>query len=289
VAGIGVASIIFLFSNGAGGIASFRQEIDLYADETDYMDLTAFDLIYADYYISLGCFGEEETTTTNRSGKVVSKSSTYYYAIPVFSGEDTYWIGLEVAGEKDTNIMDVITDETYAYLADEADDYGFTTLSKYGSLKKMDKEMYGYMVEAFEGLEIYDSEEIAEYVLPVYIETFIPGNLQKMFIVAVACLVFCIVLLVLWVRGLIRKRKENKRYQESRENPQVSGYNGSTTGEALINICGNTYPKRFFYRVNTYVQNNDLENARQELRNVTGITQYQAEDVIAHWKDYYSE
>ena len=288
IAAIGVVAAIFLFSHGAGGIASFRPAIDLYAEDTDYQALTAFDLIYADYYASLGCFAEEETTTKNRIGQVVSQSSTYYYAVPVFSGEDTYWIGLEVAKENDVDMMDEITDATYDYLAGELDDWGDIGLSKYGSLHKMNKEMYGYMVEAFEELG-YDSEEMSQYVLPVYISTFVPENMQKMFVVAVGALLVCVVLLILWVRALIRRRKEKEKYRESWENPQMVGYGGSSTGEAMIKVCGNAYPKRFFYRVNTYVQNNDLENARQELRNVTGITQYQAEDVIAHWKDYYSE
>lgn len=295
VAGIAFAAVSALVMDGAGGISAFRPQIDLYADDTDYTKLTKIDHLYAEFDISLGCFVEEETTHTNRTtGRVESKFTRYYYAVPAYSGEDTYWIGVELILEDDMKTMDQVTEETYAYLMADEDAWGYTYLQKHGSLKKLGKEKYEYMVQMFQEMGVYESdEELKQHVLPVYISTYQPEAMREEFIVAVVALLVCIVIFALTIRSVVQKHKKKPAISGDDGISAQSAYTQNTYtasnsgGETLIELFGANYPKRFLYRVNNYMENNQPEEAKQELRAVTGLSLYQAEEVIAHWRDYY--
>lgn len=195
---LGLGAVIYLVRYGGEGVAALRKPVDLYAPDTEYQAITSLDLVYAEYDISMGCFAEVDST------------ATYYYAVPVFDGGETRWIGLAVTGEADARILDAITDETYAFLAGEKEDYGDTTISKYGTLKKMDEELYGFMQAAFKDLGVYDDEEMGQYVLPLYVSVYVPERAQKLFGGIVIVLVVSLVYLGAKLRSyLVRWRKNN--------------------------------------------------------------------------------
>lgn len=272
---IGIFGIFIMVTSGADGIASFRSGIDLYDYDTDYLELSHLDLIDTEFDVSLGCFVEEETTTKNKYGSVTNRSYKYYYAIPVYSGDDTYWVSLEVSSN-DMRTMDDIVDETYAYLMGEDEYYGYTYLEKQGRLTKLEDEKYDYMVEMFKELEWYeDDADIEKYVLPVYITTFEPASTRILFIVGVGGILIGILSIVSVAKGDSSHGKKN------------TANNTNTASSGNVTINGTTYPKSYFERVNGYVEQNEPEYAIQDLRSLTGISEDMAREIINNWKQYY--
>lgn len=196
-----ISGVLF-FTGFKDMIASFTKPVDLYAEDTNVKEINDTRLIEADIFASFGCFVEEETTTKNRSGAVTGRSSDFYYIVPAYNGDETYYIGIEVSEEKQS-LYDKLTDSTYDYLYGYTDDFSEDAISVSGRLAKLDDEKYEYFREWFEEEE-WTQEEIDEYVLPVYIETFKPSIVRNTFFAAMGLMSLGIALIV-W--GVISNRK----------------------------------------------------------------------------------
>lgn len=279
----GIFGIFIMIVAGADGIASFKSGTDLYDIDTDYLELSHLDLIDTEFDVSLGCFVEEETTTKNKYGNVTNRSYKYYYAIPAYSGEDTYWIGLEISSDN-MRTMDKIVDETYEYLMGEDEYYGYTYLELQGRLAKLEDEKYDYMVEMFEELEWYESDaDIEKYVLPVYITTFDPASSRIFLIVGVVGIILGIISVVSSIKGNATHGRRN-----AGKNNKNNASNADATAGSTVTIGGTSYPKSYFERVNGYVERSEAEYAVQDLRSLTGISEEEAREIINNWKNYYN-
>lgn len=193
---------VLFFTNFKSMIASFTKPVDLYAEETNVKEIGDTQLVEAELYASFGCFVEEETTTKNKYGNVTNKRSDFYYIVPAFNGEELYYIGVEVPQEKQS-LYEKMTDSTYDYFSGYAADFSEDTIKVTGRLAKLEDDKYQYFREWFEE-EQWTDEEIDEYVLPVYIETFVPSSVRKMFFAAIGLMVLGIALLA-W--GVVKKRR----------------------------------------------------------------------------------
>lgn len=274
---LGIFGIFIMVMGGADGIASFRSGIDLYDIDTDYLELSHLDLIDTEFDVSLGCFVEEETTTKNKYGSVTNRSYKYYYAIPVYSEEDTYWVGLEVSSS-DMRTMDQIVDETYDYLMGEDEYYGYTYLEKQGRLTKLEDEKYDYMVEMFEELEWYEEDaDIEKYVLPICITTFDPASSRILFLAGIVGIILGILSAVSSIKGNASHGRRNAK----------NNANTSNTNSEMVTIGGTSYPKSYFERVNSYIEKNEIENAVQDLWALTGLSSDEAVEVVNNWNKYY--
>jgi len=272
----GIFGIFIMIVMGADGIASFRSGVDLYDIDTDYLELSHLDLIDTEFDVSLGCFVEEETTTKNKYGSVTNRSYKYYYAIPVYSGEDTYWIGLEISSSN-MYTMDQIVDETYNYLMGEDEYYGYTYLELQGRLSKLEDEKYDYMVEMFEEMEWYENDsDIEKYVLPVYIKTFKPEPTRILFIVGIIGIIAGIISIVSSIKGNAAHGRRN------------APNNNTNVNSGTVTIGGTSYPRSYFERVNGYVDRKEYEYAIQDLRSLTGISEEEARQIINNWRNYYN-
>ena len=264
---VGFVGIMFLVMDFKDGISAFLPPVDLYSRDTDYNDIGSFDMIDSKFDLSLGCFGTLETTR-KQNGSITSRDYTYYYAIPAFSGEDTYWIGIEVPSGADRKTMEKITEETWAWLSDQTADYGATTLAKQGALRKMDDKMFRYMKEYFEEIEWFESQgELDKYVLPVYIDTFYADAVRGMFIfgvigtaVGIASLVFL----------LTNNKRQSKRLQRNN----------------MLTVGGAQYPRSAFESVNHMISQHETVFAIQEFCRITGVSSDEAGKIIKNWRNF---
>lgn len=264
---IGVFSVIILFTNGRDGIASLKPVVDLYAEDTDITKLSTTQAMVADIYMSLDYFATE-TTTRTRDGNFVSRDNDYYFIIPAFSGEELYFIGIRV-DDKDFNTYSTISDDTYNYLMGISDEPGTTTVSEEGGLKKLDDEMYQYMVEWFQEAQWFENEsDIDKYVLPLYIDPYIIKAARTLFIIGVVGTLIGILSAVFLIRG-------NKKQKEQAQ------------AQTTVTIGGMSYPKSSLSGVDRFVSQKEIVFAMQELRSITGISAEEAKTVIDQWGSYY--
>lgn len=196
-------SVVILYAHGLTGVAALRGPVDLYAQETDINQLSKLTPVEAEIYMVLDYF-LEETTTRTRDDQVSSIDKDYYYIIPAFSGEETYFIGLKVTA-KNKKTYEEIADITYSYLMGESDEIGGTTDLVKGCLRDMDFETYGYFKDWFKDSEWYaDEKELEKYVLPLYLEPVNLTNSRVMFIAAGIGLVVGILFAILFIRGKVK-------------------------------------------------------------------------------------
>ncbi len=262
-----VISAIVIGVSGLDSFASFKKPVDLYADDTDVTKLGRTDAVEADIYAVLDCFATE-TTTTKRNGAVTGKSKDYYYIVPAFKGDETYYIGVK-SNSDDQRSYDKIADLTWAWLSGESSDFGEQSIHIEGCLKKMDKELLGYMKEWFEESEWFESEaEMEKYVLPVCLETVRFGTVKIMFLVGVGVFIVCAILII---TGIISERKDSKKAKQ----------------QTHVVINGVSYPKNTFDHVNRCILNKEKIFAVQELRDITGLDLEEAQKIIDNWTQYY--
>lgn len=195
-----IFSVIILYAHGITGVAALRTPTDLYAEDTDIGRLSKLTPVKAEIYMSLDYFLEETTTRTSND-QISSIDKDYYYIIPAFSGEDTYFIGLKVKA-KDKKTYDEIVENTYAYFMNDSEELGETTAMVQGCLRDMDFESYGYFKDWFKDSEWFaDDKELEKYVLPMYLEPVNLTNSRVMFIAAGIGLAAGIIFAVLFFKG----------------------------------------------------------------------------------------
>lgn len=178
---------------------SFQEQVDVYnTDEGyDYEGKGTGGNVKADIDITLGEAGSIVTTTTRRRGGS-TKTTKYYYIIPVVFNSEPCFICTEVSESKKSTFDSLLND-------------GTGTISLTGTFKKLDDQMYKYMVESIEDLnKYYDNElfesdaELKAHVLPVCLVPLDFEN-RNSYIIALAVLV---VLAVFFLFMGIRKAKK---------------------------------------------------------------------------------
>ena len=247
-------------------IASFKTGIDLYADDTDFFNLSGTNPIDTEFPASLGIF----------AGDMVNQEYKFYYIIPVYSGEELYWIGLEVA-EEDRAVMEQITGVTYSFLAEEDVRPGEVSIQKQGILKKLDAQKYQYMLETFREIGFYESEqEMEEHVLPLYISTGDPREAREMFLFFLGLFVAGVMLVII---QFIPKRFTTV------VKPQTASRDCYRSKAILLE--GIPYPKKMFRQIDIYVKRKETEYAERDLSALTGFSGEEAREIIDNWREYY--
>lgn len=260
-------AVIMLFVCGLDTVAAFQKPVDLYAEETDATGLGRMTPVEAEIYAVLECFCTE-TTTTKRDGAVTKKSYDYYYAIPVFSGEETYYVGVKVSDSQD-HIYDDICDDTWNWLYGTSDRLGELTVQAEGCFHKMDDELYGYMVETFEDMQWFENDEdLEKYLLPVYLDQVNFHDTRIMFLAAFGALIVAVAVIIV-IRSFDKKLDKKAKEQTH------------------VVINGVSYPKATFDHVNRCIANRERMFAVQELSEITGLSVEEAQQIISKWNEYY--
>lgn len=245
-------------------IISFSEPVDIYEDLPE--DFTKVKAVETELYVMMGTFAEEETTTKNKSGHVTSRDYDYYYVLPVFTEEETYYVGVKVDSEK-SKPYDKITDETWNFLNGEVEYLGNVTADFQGGFVKMEDELYKYFKEWFEEEEFFETDaEMNKYVLPLVLEPISYKNVKTLTYVMVGLIVVGGIMLFFGLRP-------GKQYKEP--------------ARPMITINGVNYPSSNFETVNKLVTNGDKVKAAKELQNITGIDADEATFVVDKWDEYW--
>lgn len=262
---------VFLVMAGIMGFMGFREmsmsfsePVDINVDyPSDYNEVKA---VETDINILLGTFAEEETTTKNKSGAITSRDYDYFYVIPVFTEDETYYAGVKVDSD-DSAPYDEIVNLTWDYFNGETDELGNKSVHFQGGFLEMEDELYKYFKDWFEEEQYFESEaDMNKYLLPLVLEPFQYSSMRTMTYVMVGLVVLGILLLVLGLRS-------GKKYK--------------APANSVINIDGVNYPSSNFESVNKLVEKGNTDKAVKELQKITGMEEANATLVISRWNEYW--
>lgn len=311
---------MFLFANKENIKSAFTGAYDIYDEDVNASDIKIGDGIRTDIYAALDNFGTLETTTKNsKTGNVTGKTYHYYYIIPVFEGEETRYMAVKVSSG-DRKAFDKIVDDTWDYLAGDADYFTDNEFAAEGNIQKLDGQAYEYFVEWFEEAEWFDTtdrDEIEEYLVPICLELKELRSTSIMVYVSMGIIALGILIIVIhFVRKSNNKKKEaaeqaayNNGFSAA-QNGEAAGNNAATAGNTADTanhasagtytetasygngteytvIGGAKLPKADMDRINGYVAAGDSVTAIRELRDMTGLGIAEAKDIIDNWGSYY--
>lgn len=284
----------WLFTSTKLVYLSFQDSEDLYGENFDIKAHGTGGRIVADISYSLGDCAYE-TLTTTKNGSTTSSSTTYYFVIPAYStNDDVYYIAVEVKQE-DYRTFNSITNNSWEYL--ETGDFSCLdkTVTVEGTLDDFDEELYGYMIECFEEIDFYETdEELKAHVLPIVLT---PMNYDAATGYLITSLVTLALVIVFWALFFIALSKEKakeaalkEQYEQYRAlNPGMDpAMDPAMNPSAFIVIGGVTYPKQAVAHINTYVANHETIVAANELVSLTGISLPEATEIISNWPKYYN-
>lgn len=170
--------------------------------------------IKGEIFYSLGSFATEESYTQYENSRTASKTTGYYYIIPV--GENG-WAAVFIRKD-DVKAMETLTDETFDYLA--GGDYPQTEVHFEGVAMEMDKNLKGLERAFREELEYmgYTESEV-EQMLSDYTDgkclvLYGPAAMSTMYVM-IAVAVFMILLGIILI---VRNYKKEAAYDEAKAN-----------------------------------------------------------------------
>lgn len=256
----GIVMVIFSLAIGIGCkdaiISSFNKAVDINVDYPEkFEDVKAID---TKFYEIIDTFAEEEITS---NGSVTSVY--YYYVVPVYtaSSDEAYYVGIKVNKNK-SSTYDRVVDSTWNAIEKGTDLENFVKFTGY--FKKMDKELYQYFTEYFEG--VFESEEeMKKYVLPL---VMVPGEVKG----SRDALYVSIGMLVIGIVSLFLGFRKPKQAPASRP---------------YITINGVNYPSTNFVSVNKMVKKGETANAVREVQRLTGVEPEVAASVVSSWAQHW--
>lgn len=256
-------------------LAGFTKPYDIY--DVDAQDIKKGTMVTGDIYAVLDTFGTLETTHT-RNGSVTSRSYHYFYIIPVFDDDNTYYIAVKVSSD-DRKAFENIADDTWDYLYGNTDYFTDREYELAGTVSKLDDEAYEYMVEWFEEAEWFeDDDDIEKYVWPIMIEPQKLSTVRTFSFVCIGLIIVGVLMIVLYVRGGMQKSKKTK----DEGTAPAGNYDG------YINIAGIRYLKSDFDAVNSQILAGDIESAVMGIRDRTGMGAEEARNIVDNWNIYYN-
>lgn len=260
---------MFIWVGWEDMVTAFHDPADIYEDYPE--EYKRFMAVDTELYLVLDQFAGIQTQT-RKNGAVVSSHNDYYYIIPVFTENETYYIAAEVDPDERSD-YNAVSDLTWDYLTGKADSLGSKTIEFTGGIGKLDKKVYGCMTEWFEEHEYFDDDaDIEKYVLPLVLNPF---SLQRQKEVAYQMTGLFLLGVLMVCFGLSKGKK--KKTVSQPEEPVNS----------MINIAGVKYPASNFESVNRAVYNGEKIKAIKELREITGIGLAEAKDIVERWNEYW--
>lgn len=169
--------------------------------------------IKGEIFYSLGSFASEESYTQYENSRTASKTTGYYYMIPV--GENG--MAAVFVRKDDLNAMDALTNETYNYLM--GGDVPQTEVHFEGVAVKMEKNLAGLESAFRDQLEYmgYTDSEVEE-MLAAYSdgECLVlegPADMSVMYVMMI--IVFAVILLAIFL--IVRGYRKELAYDRMRE------------------------------------------------------------------------
>ena len=200
------AILLFVLRNYI--IIAFSDPVDVFAGEVNNAsEIKAGMAIDTDVSILLDCFATKETKS--KRGSTTGKN--YYYIMPVYVGEEVYYVAFDGGDEKaDLVTYDRMVDETLNYFTMRGDTLGTYSVRRSGGLTKLEKEVYGYMVDWFENNEWFENDaDIDKYVLPLVFEKVSNKSTKNMFYIFAGATVLGLIMTIIGVSSKFSKKNED--------------------------------------------------------------------------------
>ena len=128
---------------------SFQEQVDVYSEKSDGYDYKGKGTggnIKADVDVTFGEAGSIVTTTTRRRGGS-TKTTKYYYIIPVTLNKELCFVCTEVSERKKSDFESLLNGAQ-------------KTIPLTGTFKKLDDEMYKYMVDCMKDIDSYYQNQL---------------------------------------------------------------------------------------------------------------------------------
>ena len=260
-----ILAIVMIVIWGQDYITVFSEPVDINEEYPE--DYTKVKAVETDIYMLLGGFAKDELVTKNKRGQITSQSCDYYYVVPIFTEEDTYYVGIVVDSEKSAP-YDEISELSWKYLSGELDYLGEEMIEFQGGFIKMEDELYEQFQRWFVDRGYFtNEEELTEYVLPLVLQTMDYEYVRTMAFISAGALLVSVFLLILgyW--------------------PSRKGIVGATN--ETITIHGTAYPSGNFEEINVLVQTGKTDKAVKELQRLINIDEADAAAVIQRWYAYW--
>ncbi len=131
-------------------------------------------------------FASEKVSGVVRQ-KVLGATSYEYNIVPVFVGDETYYVGIKLTSDEFSKAGNIIEATTqYHYGEDVALDEIFEVT---GTLIAMDDEIFAHMKTWFVEMDWLSKDEIDKYVLPIVIEPVDTSKVKAGTYIAIALIV----------------------------------------------------------------------------------------------------
>lgn len=276
-AGIVIGAFAMFFLLTGNYVPAFKEPVDLYGEDTDFFAISETDRVNAKFDFTLGEFAELEYRQQGTQNKYTDRT---YFIVPVYSNEKTYWIGM-AASISDTEIMRQVAEESIAYVMGERSTWGDTYLEMEGTISGMPKELEQYFFEWFREQE-FDEADVEERAIPVCFDKYYTNSKRQTFCFTLIGLVLGVLSVVVCAVDL-KEKADWKKIRKAGSKSSMGQYDPAQ----VVEINGAVFPKEYFATVNSYVQQNDTEQAVKEIQSLFKIGKKTAQAIVGSWSVYY--
>lgn len=190
-------SLLFVVVGFEDALIAFHKPVDIYAE--DFEGIKKYMAVESDLDIIISSF-LEETVTHKKNGATTGVDKYNYYSVPVFVGDECYYVGLKVATDNaKIGQINSVVKETMAYLTDTQDTYGNAVLRFRGGVHKMKSDIHNDMKSWFKEVGFFESDaDLEKYILPYQLEIVDSfQRLRTVYSVCVGLMILGIVLVVI--------------------------------------------------------------------------------------------
>ena len=183
---------------------AFSEPADIYEDAlTDAGRLKRGFAIETELPFLMECFGTETQTQTNGyDNSTLIGDATYYYIMPIWVGEETYYVALETSSKNDNyDMLKELSKSTMDWIYMESEEVDAAPVHITGGLVTLDDELYKYMKQWFaEAGWFADEADIEKYVLPLSFSEENYTSLKIVFFVQLAIAVALLGAIIIFSR-----------------------------------------------------------------------------------------
>ncbi len=264
-AGVILMSAVFPYRNSAFSVP-FVMKNNEFLSEKFLCKGTAVD---AELVMIMDSFASENVSGVVRQ-KILGADKYEYNIVPVFVGDETYYVGIKLTRNLFLQAENVIkATSSYHYGEEVIFDDSFEVE---GTLLSMDEELYGYMSGWFAEMDWLSEEEIGKYVLSVVIEPVEPEMVRigaylaiGLIMVGAVCIIVTFFIDVKYVRRARVLRKCHGVIESERRGKPIS------------------IPVKELDDVDMAMWKGQKEKARKILIKSYKATEQEADDIINRW------
>lgn len=183
------------------------EPVDICAEElTDVSQLKKGLSVETEMTYLLESFVTVETKHQDQGGKTTKVEYDSYYTLPIFIGDEVYYIAYELSDDMDYTVGHLVDYYASPTTLDPEAEMKKPVYVR-GSIKKLGDEEFEYMLKWFNEEKWYRDVYLQKYVLPLVLE---PINEENVYFITKLCIGAVVVGLVLVLLGNLGRRKKEE-------------------------------------------------------------------------------